>query len=131
MELKLKQMEGRCPNCNSDNIDYGELVSDTNTIIPAQYYPIACANCGFKGKAWYKLDFQEFTDNENNSLITISDLVNVFPQLYHYDFKEEKDLNEVLSLLGYELIEGYVNAGDYHDIESYMDCRVKKIGGYP
>ena len=45
--------QGICPYCNSNELDYGDLIPDGNYII----YPTECGNCGYEFKETYRLDF--------------------------------------------------------------------------
>ena len=55
---------GICPNCHSENLDYG-----TSVLQDMQMgYPVECKNCGFKGKEWYDLKFTGYTDENGNEV---------------------------------------------------------------
>ena len=56
--------EGRCPKCRSEDIDYGDMTRDGERI----YYPFTCANCGFRGKEWYYVEFDTMTDEEGEEV---------------------------------------------------------------
>jgi len=59
-------------------------------------------------------------------------LLDKFPKLYDYDYKwrdspNYKSLTDVLSIIGYKLVDDEVKAGDYNDIKGYFECEVKKL----
>lgn len=56
--------EGKCPKCQCENLNYGvfELQDDEG------FYPFECLNCGFTGRAWYKLKFDAMTDEEGEEV---------------------------------------------------------------
>ena len=53
--------QGKCPKCDSYNLDY-ETIVDTTPSIQAVYYPVECLDCGYKGKECYNLHFTEYTE---------------------------------------------------------------------
>ena len=62
----------------------------------------------------------------------IRELLDKYPKLYDYDYKWKdsknyKDLNEILEVIGYKLVDDEVKAGDYNDIKGYFGCEVKKL----
>ncbi|MBA7624545.1 hypothetical protein ES703_31954 [subsurface metagenome] len=57
--------EGKCPKCGSLEVDYGAVVGDRSGDV---YYPFTCYACGFKGQAWYHLDFDTMTDDEGEEV---------------------------------------------------------------
>jgi len=61
-------IQGNCPDCNSDDIDYDDSVLRGDGV-ESVYFNFECGNCGFKGKECYKLIFTGFAD-ENNTPIT-------------------------------------------------------------
>jgi len=56
MEFKSNE-EGKCPICNSENLEYfGMELEDT-----AVYFPWHCPDCDTEGKEWYNVNFSEVT----------------------------------------------------------------------
>ena len=60
------------------------------------------------------------------------ELLDRFPKLYEYDYKWKdsknyKDLNEILEIIGYKLIDEEVEAGDYNDIKGYFGCEIEEV----
>ena len=50
-EEGFKVKIGRCPKCNSENLDYGDVIPESGAI----YYPWECGRCKSTGKEWYNL----------------------------------------------------------------------------
>ena len=81
------------------------------------------------------MDFEEiqtFFKIETEVKETISDLLDKYPKLYDYDYKWKdsknyKDLNEILEVIGYKLVDDEVKAGDYNDIKGYFGCEIEKL----
>ena len=53
--MKNLSQEGKCPQCQSENLTYETCVNEGNQL----YYPFTCENCGYQGKEWYSLTFIE------------------------------------------------------------------------
>lgn len=53
MEISMEQ--GTCPNCQKNNLEYGDSVVEGDQI----YYEWECMTCGATGKEWYSLEFIE------------------------------------------------------------------------
>ena len=51
---------GKCPKCDSEIIQYGEMENADSCI----YYPFTCNVCKFEGREWYDLAFSGFSDSE-------------------------------------------------------------------
>ena len=47
-----KARNGECPNCSSNDLDYGSAEPTTGNQI---YYPFTCKSCGKSGKEWWEL----------------------------------------------------------------------------
>lgn len=47
--------QGNCPNCNSDNLKYGDSGEEGNSY----YYEFKCLDCGCKASEWYDLEFNQ------------------------------------------------------------------------
>ena len=63
--------------------------------------------------------------------LKIRELIDKYPKILHYDYKWKdsenyRDLNEILELLGYKLVEPKW-AGEYNDIKGYFDCEIEEI----
>ena len=56
MKFKSNE-EGRCPICNSENLEYFGMELMDNAI----YYPWHCLDCDTEGKEWYYVNFSEVT----------------------------------------------------------------------
>ena len=58
-----KTDNGTCPNCNSDEIDYMGMETDTDFdgIVTRQH--CVCKNCGLEYEEWYRLVYDGFTTN--------------------------------------------------------------------
>ena len=48
---------GRCPQCGSEDIDYGAIVPEGEMI----YYPATCMDCKVEFKEWYNVNYNETT----------------------------------------------------------------------
>lgn len=48
-------MEGRCPNCNSSELEFGDSDNVDNYIA----YEFECLDCGETGKEWYTVTYLE------------------------------------------------------------------------
>jgi hypothetical protein len=48
-------MEGRCPNCNSSELEFGDSDNVGNYIA----YEFECLDCGETGKEWYTVTYLE------------------------------------------------------------------------
>ena len=57
MKFKSNE-EGKCPICNSENLEYFGMEFDTMGNI---YYPWHCPDCDTDGKEWYYVNFNEVT----------------------------------------------------------------------
>mgnify|MGYP006278431849 CR=1 FL=1 len=55
---------GKCPKCESENLEYGVLEPTDMSV----YYPVTCKDCGFTGREWYDLNFSGFTDKNGNEV---------------------------------------------------------------
>ena len=64
-----KECEGRCPLCNSDNLDYNTSNIDCDYVI----YSYTCETCHTTGKEYYKIIYE----------ITLADVREHFP-ICHY-----------------------------------------------
>lgn len=51
--------EGKCPKCNTGNIQYGLF----NMLDDGGYYEYHCPDCGSDGREWYKMTYLETIDN--------------------------------------------------------------------
>ena len=49
------QEQNKCPNCNSDNIEYGSSLLEGNSM----GYKITCKDCGCEAIEWYNLEYSE------------------------------------------------------------------------
>ncbi|RLI63949.1 MAG: hypothetical protein DRO67_04910 [Candidatus Asgardarchaeum californiense] len=56
--------QGKCPKCDSDDLDY-KAIESCNSDVASMYYPFTCNSCGFEGKEHYNLHFTGFTDENN------------------------------------------------------------------
>lgn len=77
-------------------------------------------------------DIMEHTSYLTGTTMKLRELLDKFPILYEYDYKwkggeNSKDLNEILKIIGYKLVEDEVKAGDYNDIKGYFECEVEKL----
>jgi hypothetical protein len=61
MEKKIIE-QGKCPKCDNEILDYGDLESQGEMI----FYEVTCPNCDFSGKEWYNTTFTCFTDSDND-----------------------------------------------------------------
>jgi hypothetical protein len=52
-KINLHGQKGICPYCDSENIDYGELYLDNESL----YFPIVCVECGNEWAEWHDLKF--------------------------------------------------------------------------
>lgn len=62
----------------------------------------------------------------------IRDLLDQHPKLYDYDYKWKdseryKNLDEILEILGFKLVDDDVKAGEYNDIKGYFGCEITRI----
>ena len=48
---------GKCPQCGSEDIDYGAIVPEGEMI----YYPATCMDCKVEFKEWYNVNYNETT----------------------------------------------------------------------
>lgn len=48
-------MQGRCPNCYSDNLDYGVSLLEGDSL----GYSCTCSECNTKFIEWYNLEYLE------------------------------------------------------------------------
>jgi hypothetical protein len=53
--MKASKEIGKCANCNSDNIEYG----NSGMIDESMYYEYDCNDCDEVGKEWYNLTYVE------------------------------------------------------------------------
>lgn len=62
MSYYMEEEQGKCPFCESYNIEYGAMELEDDTL----YYPWKCEDCGCEGKDWYELKFikQEIEEEE-------------------------------------------------------------------
>lgn len=60
----MKHSPGRCPNCNSEHIDYGPSENYDNSI----GFPFDCLDCGFVGEEIANVTFSHFEDDEGNEI---------------------------------------------------------------
>ena len=52
--------EEKCPHCGSKNFDWDTFeMEDGNS----GYFNITCIDCGFEGKSWHKLVFEEIIED--------------------------------------------------------------------
>lgn len=51
---KLLNEVGKCPFCESDDLDYDAMEPEDGNMI---YYPWTCNNCGKHGEEWYTMTF--------------------------------------------------------------------------
>lgn len=67
-EIKVKSnSEGRCPFCDSYNMEYGSLEFEGDLC----YFPWTCRNCGHEGQEWYSMCFEGhnvITENGNTMI---------------------------------------------------------------
>lgn len=61
MKFKSNE-EGKCPICNSENLEYFGMELVDNAI----YYPWHCPDCDTDGKEWYYVNFSEVRSNDDN-----------------------------------------------------------------
>lgn len=54
-EEEQKEMQGYCPKCGSDDLEYGTSKLDGNQMC----YEFECKNCGAVCEEWYVLEFAE------------------------------------------------------------------------
>ncbi len=47
--------QGKCPNCKSEDIDYGVMIPQDEFV----FYPFTCNECGVEGKEYYNLEYTE------------------------------------------------------------------------
>jgi DNA-directed RNA polymerase subunit RPC12/RpoP len=45
--------EGKCTKCGSENLEYGVLEPEDNSVL----YPYECLDCGHEGKEYYTLEY--------------------------------------------------------------------------
>ena len=72
--MRLKSNEdGKCPFCNSFDLDYGALEVADNYV----YYPWTCNECGKSGDEFYELKFvgHNVYDEDGNSIIVSEDMI--------------------------------------------------------
>ena len=51
----VEKKQGRCPNCGSGNLKYGDL--EYGDFGDTVYYEFECENCGKRGREWYELQY--------------------------------------------------------------------------
>ena len=62
MSIKFKSNEeGKCPICNSENLEYFGMEFN---VMGNVYYPWTCSDCGTEGKEWYYVNFDDISDND-------------------------------------------------------------------
>ena len=57
-------MEGMCPKCKSEDLDYNGYDIGCGCIC----YNYICKKCNFDGREWYNFHFTEHTDVNNISV---------------------------------------------------------------
>jgi len=62
----------------------------------------------------------------------VRDLLSRYPKLWTYDYKWKNaenymDLNEILEIIGYKLVDADTIAGDYSDIKGYLECEIEEV----
>ena len=57
----IRQEEGTCPVCGSNDLEYDSANFETNVIM----YPWVCINCGAQGDECYSMTFIEHENIEN------------------------------------------------------------------
>ncbi len=62
---ELTNIQGECPKCGSDNLEYGCSKPYDNQIA----YPYTCADCDFEGSERYCLSFIGHTDADGKDLV--------------------------------------------------------------
>ena len=62
MKFKSNE-EGKCPICNSENLEYFGMEFDVMGNI---YYPWHCPDCDTDGKEWYYVNYNDTGDNNGN-----------------------------------------------------------------
>jgi hypothetical protein len=50
-------MQGRCPKCQSDNLEYGNSEIEGESL----GYEFECRDCGCEGIEWYNLTYSDST----------------------------------------------------------------------
>ena len=58
--------QGKCPKCGSVGLDYGERGSGMRD--ETVFYPFTCADCGFKGREYYHLEFEAMVDEQGEEV---------------------------------------------------------------
>ena len=60
----MKHIPGRCPKCNSENIEYGNSEHYDNSV----GYQFQCLDCKFQGEEIANLTFACFLDEDGNEV---------------------------------------------------------------
>lgn len=53
----MKERQGKCPKCESENIEWGSTNIDGDSL----GYEFVCNNCGCQATEWYTLNYAETT----------------------------------------------------------------------
>ena len=56
-----KNTYGVCPNCDSDDLDYDVMETDTAYNGMASSQKCTCKHCGFEFTEWYRMVYDGFT----------------------------------------------------------------------
>jgi len=70
-------LQGQCPNCGSDGIEYGETELEGEDIC----YRFSCPVCGATGGEWYFLEFSEITVDGEEEPVDLADLEEDYKKL--------------------------------------------------
>jgi hypothetical protein len=54
-EIEPRECRGRCCNCDSDMITYGDSIFEDESV----GFPYVCQKCGHEGTEWYYMDYSE------------------------------------------------------------------------
>jgi len=67
MEQKICESSGICPDCSGENLKYGMMYPEGESI----YYEFTCEICGCTGKEYYDVDYSTTYYNPSNIEIDI------------------------------------------------------------
>jgi hypothetical protein len=89
--------QGRCGNCNSENIEYGASIYEGDYI----WFKYDCDDCGSKGKEYYNLKFDmneitEVSDFKHNSYILYPSCSEESINPKNRKFFEREELQKIL-----------------------------------
>jgi ribosomal protein S27E len=61
MEKVKKSIQGECPKCKSEQLNYGVMeLCDTGI-----FFDVNCAKCNWEGQEWYSLAFDSYYQKED------------------------------------------------------------------